>query len=197
MPLNYVHSSIEGVTIFNPFPLRNRAVFDRVALFDDDVPLAVDWDFWLLAARAYPFDYVDEPLVLYRTGHADLSCRYLERHLAVGRIMRRFHGQGGRALVSRPVLRAAWTEFSYHMALRLRPHSRLAALGWYLRTPALSPGYRLAWCGLSSLPLPESWRRRLPRTLGRQPDWIAPPPVKSIPSSPLQGRTMEPCRPRA
>jgi hypothetical protein len=64
--LNHVHSSIEGVGIFNPFPL--RAVVDRVDLFDEDVPLAVDWEFWLRAARAYRFDYVDEPLVLCRTG---------------------------------------------------------------------------------------------------------------------------------
>jgi hypothetical protein len=64
--LNHVHSFIEGVRIFNSFPL--RAVVDRVDLFDEDVSLAVDWEFWLRAARAYRFDYVDEPLVLCRTG---------------------------------------------------------------------------------------------------------------------------------
>jgi hypothetical protein len=62
--LNHAHSSI--ARIFNPFPL--RAVVDRVDLFDEDVPLAVDWEFWLRAARAYRFDYVDEPLVLCRAG---------------------------------------------------------------------------------------------------------------------------------
>jgi hypothetical protein len=63
--LNHVHCSIEGVRIFNPFPLRP---VDRVDLFDEDVPLAVDWEFWLRAARACRFDYVDEPLVPCRTG---------------------------------------------------------------------------------------------------------------------------------
>ena len=100
-------------------------------------------------------------------------------------------------LVRRPELPKVWTEVSYHMALRLRPHSRLAAQRWYLRTLALSLGYRMAWCGLSSLPLPESWRRQLRRTLGRPADWVARPPVTGVPSSPLQGRTMEPCQARA
>jgi len=95
--LNHVHSSIEGVGIFNPFPL--RAVVDRVDLFDEDVPLAVDWEFWLRAARAHRIDHVDESLVLYRTGHANLSSQCLERHLAVGRIRVLL---GGRALAGPP-----------------------------------------------------------------------------------------------
>ena len=37
--------------------------------------LAIDYDLWLRVARHFEFDYVDEPVVRYRTGHANLSSR--------------------------------------------------------------------------------------------------------------------------
>ena len=52
--------------------------------------LAIDYDLWLRIAQRYPFDYVDEPLVKYRTGHASLSRRTEERLKTAARIMTRF-----------------------------------------------------------------------------------------------------------
>ena len=49
-----------------------RGVLVEVGLFDENWPLAIDYDLWLRIAQRYPFDFVDEPLVKYRTGHASL-----------------------------------------------------------------------------------------------------------------------------
>jgi glycosyltransferase involved in cell wall biosynthesis len=148
------------------------AVFRKVGLFDEDLPLAMDYDLWLRVARMYRFDYVDEPLVKYRTGHDSLSRRLEERLAMVEGIMRRFlERQGGRRLVKPAVVREARAELYYHMSVLRRQRSRLSALPWIVRSLTLCPGYGLAWKGLAALPLPETVRRWVRRALGRPVNW--------------------------
>jgi glycosyltransferase involved in cell wall biosynthesis len=169
--------------------LVRRAVFERAGYFDEGLPLAIDYDLWLRVAPAFRFDYVDEPLVRYRTGHANLSSRVEERLAVVERIMRRFLEEGGgNMLVSAAVVRQARAELYYHMGVMKRARSRLAALPWHVRALAYAPGNPLAWQGLVSLPLPESLRRVCRRALGRPVDWTrhtpADPPAADTTFSP-------------
>ena len=167
-----------------------RAVIDDVGPFDEGLPLAVDYDLWLRIARRYRFDYVDEPLVKYRTGHGNLSRRAEERLAVARRIMQRFLDEdGGRALLSPAEVRRAWAETYYHTALALRRRSRLRALPWTLRALAACPDYAPAWRGLASLPLPEFVRRRLRRALGRPADWATLRPLAPA------GPNLTSCRP--
>ncbi|MFL5242852.1 MAG: glycosyltransferase [Gemmataceae bacterium] len=177
-----------------------RRVPDEVGLFDETLPLAIDYDLWLRAALRFPFDYVDRPLVKYRTGHASLSRRVEERLAVAIRIMNRFLDEyGGRAALSPLVIRRAQAQTYYHMGLFRRPRSRLAALGWYLRCIALAPGHGLAWRGLASLALPEAARRSLRVALGRPADWAVRPLAvdqeKDFALPP--GRSISPCPPAA
>jgi glycosyltransferase involved in cell wall biosynthesis len=50
-----------------------RAVFAHVGRFDPQWDLAIDFDLWLRVSRHHGFDFVDEELVQYRTGHGNLS----------------------------------------------------------------------------------------------------------------------------
>ncbi len=167
-----------------------RAALDDAGPFDEGLALAVDYDLWLRVALRYRFDYVDEPLVEYRTGHANLSSRTEERLVTALRIMHRFlDEQGGRAALRPAAIRYAEAETCYHIGLARRPVSRLAALPWYLRALAQAPAYGPAWRGLFSLPLPESARRLLRRALGRPVDWsvrrpIAEPEEAALPCQP-------------
>lgn len=155
--------------------LTRADVLHRVGLFDETLALAIDYDLWLRVARDYRFDYVDEELVQYRTGHGSLSRRQEERLLTVQRIMDRFLGErGGRVLVDPAVVRWSYAETSFHLGLVRRAHSRLAALPCYLKAISLQPGYGLAWQGLASLPLPETLRRWCRMALGRPADWSVP-----------------------
>jgi glycosyltransferase involved in cell wall biosynthesis len=167
-----------------------RDVLDDIGLFDESLPLAIDYDLWLRMGLRYRFDYLDTPLVQYRTGHANLSRRAEERLRAVSRIMERFlEEQGGRAFVKPAVVRQARAETAYHLALALRERSRLQALPWYLRAVTLCPDYALAWQGLASLPLPETLRRRLRLALGRPADWSTLRPLSP------EERNAPPCQP--
>lgn len=153
-----------------------RSVFDQVGMFDINLALAIDYDLWLRIARHYPFDYVDEPLVIYRTGHANLSRRTEERLKTAAAIMVRFLDEhGGRSALDPALVRRAQAETYYEIALATRSRSRWAALPWYLNALRYAPNFGLAWQGVASLPLPEAFRRGLRRALGRPPDWAVRP----------------------
>jgi glycosyltransferase involved in cell wall biosynthesis len=156
----------------------HRRVFKHLGFFEESLALAIDYEFWLRVASSYAFDYVDEPLVQYRTGHASLSRRTEERLKVAFAIMRRFQGtEEGRRLLRAATVREATAETCYHIALAVRSRSRLAALPWYVRCLALSPRYGLAWQGLASLPLPEAARRFVRMSLGRPADWAVRRPI--------------------
>jgi hypothetical protein len=111
-----------------------RAVFDAVGLFDPALPLSIDYDLWLRVARHFEFDYVDEPLVRYRTGHANLSGRIAERLTAVLSVLRRSLERRGNSATADPVAQAeAWGSTARTMGFVLREARPAAAAGWYVR----------------------------------------------------------------
>ena len=161
------------------------AVFHTVGLFDEALPLATDYDLWLRVALHYRFDFVDEPLVKYRTGHANLSRRLEERLMVVIRIMDRFLDErGGRAVLDPAAVRRARAETFAHLGLVRRRRSRLAALPCFLKALTVRPGYVPSWKGLISLPVPEQVRRWYRLARGRPADWSVRRPVVG----PLAGR---------
>lgn len=145
-----------------------REVFDRIGLFDERLAVAGDYDLWLRTARHYRFDYVAEPLVLYRTGHANLSRRRLERVRTAGFILRRFlDGRGARGELDPGVVRRALAEYCCDMGTALTGPVRAA---WYLRALRHRLTHKLAWHALLGFWWPARCRRWLRRALGR-PDW--------------------------
>lgn len=46
--------------------LLRKECFNRVGLFDENLPASQDYDMWIRLAKQFQFDYVGEPLVLYR-----------------------------------------------------------------------------------------------------------------------------------
>lgn len=124
-----------------------RAVFDDVGLFDESIPLAIDYELWLRVAVKYRFDYVDEPLLLYRTGHANLSTRFRERRaIVLETIMPRFlNDYGGRRHLSFRVIAEAYADTYLNTAESLRSISKVKALWWHLRSLVTAPWLIAAW----------------------------------------------------
>jgi glycosyltransferase involved in cell wall biosynthesis len=111
-----------------------RGVFEAVGLFDPNLPLAIDYDLWLRVARHFEFDYVDEPLVRYRTGHANLSSRIVERITVVLSILRRsLIGRRNEVNTEPAAVAEAWGSTCRTMGYVLRARKPLSAAGWYLR----------------------------------------------------------------
>ena len=115
-----------------------RQVFDHVGGFDPEWDLSVDYDLWLRAARHYEFDYVDEELVLYRTGHGNLSKRLSDRVMIALATKRRCLGRG-QSDVPPEVVREAFASTCLTMGFVTRQFEPWAALKWYLRAGRLRP----------------------------------------------------------
>ncbi|HKB04906.1 MAG TPA: glycosyltransferase [Gemmataceae bacterium] len=111
-----------------------RSVFDAVGPFDPALPLSIDYDLWLRVARHFEFDYVDEPLVRYRTGHGNLSSRIAERLTAVLSILRRsLIRRRNQEVAGRGAQAEAWGSTCRTMGFVLREQAPAAAAAWYVR----------------------------------------------------------------
>lgn len=111
-----------------------RPVLEHVGPFDDRLELAIDYDLWLRAAKHYPFDFIDEPLVKYRTGHGNLSQRIVERITSVLSTMRRrLRRSPDDESTPAEVLRAAWGSTYRTMGFVQRDRNPKTAIGWYIR----------------------------------------------------------------
>jgi glycosyltransferase involved in cell wall biosynthesis len=142
--------------------------------FDPDVEHAEDYDLLLRLTQRCRVDYVDEPLVLYRTGHGNLSSQHEKRFRAVVGIMRRFLASGGRGQLPADLVRRSWAETFCHWGAARRDHAFLGAALMYARALCRRPACAEAWRGLASLCVPEPLRRRLRRWRGRPVDWRRP-----------------------
>jgi len=57
--------------------LIRKSVFDRIGLFDDELPACEDYDLWLRYCCSQPVLYIDTPLIIKYGGHSDqLSRKY-------------------------------------------------------------------------------------------------------------------------
>jgi len=122
-----------------------REVFETVGAFDENLQLAIDYDLWLRASRRFDFDFVDEPVVRYRTGHANLSSRLRERIMTVLSILRRFGGEPG---VDPRAINRAIGSTCRTMGFVARQEGVLPAARWYFRAALHDGAWRASIKGI-------------------------------------------------
>jgi len=124
-----------------------REVFDEVGHFDESIPLAIDYDFWLRVALKYRFDYVDEPLLLYRTGHANLSRRSAERlNIVLNKIIPKILAiPGVRERLGERLIAEVYAALYQCLAREARKISLGQALLYHLRSLKTYPWKWQAW----------------------------------------------------
>jgi glycosyltransferase involved in cell wall biosynthesis len=141
-----------------------RRVFDDVGLTDESLRNSEDYDLWLRVGMKYRFDFVDEALVLYRTGHANMSRRVAERMVYVRRIIYRFLDErGGRERLPKSLVRHVLAEHFCDTAAAEGWSLKPRALAWYGRALALRPHHAQAWKAL----LIDSWKGPLGKVARR------------------------------
>jgi glycosyltransferase involved in cell wall biosynthesis len=117
-----------------------RAVFSHAGAFDPLWDLAIDYDLWLRVAKHHAFDFVDEELVLYRTGHGNLSEKLADRVATALSIMHRAETRyGARGGVPAAAIDEGYASTCRTIGYVLRPSEPAVAAGWYwkaLRRPA-------------------------------------------------------------
>jgi len=115
-----------------------RTVFDHVGLFDPQWDLSIDYDLWLRVAKFYEFDFVDEPLVLYRTGHGNLSQKLADRVVTAEAIMTRAVRRND---LDPELIGEGYASTFRALAYTVRKSEPREALKWYARA--------LAWGGVT------------------------------------------------
>lgn len=55
-----------------------RIVFEKVGLFDENLPVCEDYDMWLRITSRYPVLFIDKPFIVKRGGHKDQLSRAYE-----------------------------------------------------------------------------------------------------------------------
>jgi glycosyltransferase involved in cell wall biosynthesis len=117
-----------------------RDVFAHVGRFDPEWDLAIDYDLWLRVAKHHAFDFVDEELVLYRTGHGNLSKKLSDRVATAMSIMHRAESRYAIAdAVPPPVIAEGYASTCQTIGYVMRPSEPLTAARWCakaLRWPA-------------------------------------------------------------
>jgi glycosyltransferase involved in cell wall biosynthesis len=150
------HVFIDNFICFSSSVIR-RSCLDEVGYFDENLPMGIDYDLWIRLAARYRFDYVDEALVKYRTGHANLSKNTMKRYDCAHKIMHKaLHDPLISSRFSWYVPRLAWADTWSNMA------SYLAAGG------NKSEAWRYFSKALLQFPVyPQLWRRVLRCLLNR------------------------------
>jgi len=77
--------------------LARRACFDTAGLFEETLRGPEDWDLWIRISRHFHFDYLQEPLVIYRVHGNNISKKIAAMHGYQMQVIRRaFAASSGR-----------------------------------------------------------------------------------------------------
>ena len=122
-----------------------REAFELAGGFDPDLDLAIDYDLWLRVAAHAEFAGIADKLVLYRTGHANLSKRLADRVLTADSIMTRAlerRDLGER--LPKSLVGEGYASTYRALAHTLSRGEPWAALTWYARAASRPGSRRLA-----------------------------------------------------
>jgi glycosyltransferase involved in cell wall biosynthesis len=126
-----------------------REVFSRVGGFGPEWDLAIDYDLWLRVARFHEFDYVNEELVRYRTGHGNLSKKLLDRvDTALSMMRRAGERYGATSGVPDDRVAEAFASTCQTLAYVVRASEPAHAVRWYLKALRWPAGRRASVKGL-------------------------------------------------
>ena len=117
-----------------------RTAFEHLGAFDPHLDVAIDYDLWLRLAAHYEFDNVADPLVLYRTGHGNLSGKLADRVATAMNLMHRaLFRRGLSARIPKAAIAEGHSTTCLALAYVLRGTEPWRAVRWY--------GRAFAWGG--------------------------------------------------
>lgn len=125
-----------------------RQCFDKVGKMDASFRMGIDWDLWLRMSVHYKFDFIDEPLLIYRIGHSgQMSKNYLVREQDTMRIMKKFIAENP-DLLSDALIRWAFAYSYCNRAYYFRRVDRVKSISYYLKAIAVRWNHWDAYIGL-------------------------------------------------
>ena len=127
-----------------------KACFEQTGGFNETIGMGIDYDLWLRLSTRWAFDYIDRPLLYYRTWPGQMSHDVTRRYLNGIETMRRFLREHPGA-VDQATQAEGWahTYVGFGHCVREAAQPRAGAgLGWFLRALRHKATYLPAWRGL-------------------------------------------------
>ena len=146
-----------------------RTAFDQAGGYDKTLFMGVDYDLWIRIAALYEFDYIDEPLICYRRGHANLSVNTSKRLSCTVQIMNKvLQDKGINSKLSTKAIRTAWSSvFCAYGVLRKSEGHTAQAFLMFCKSIYYYPFMKKTWNQIAWLLFPDSLLRFTKRILHR------------------------------
>ncbi len=140
-----------------------RDCFEKYGMFDETISMGIDWDLWLKISTGYEFDFVDEQLIAYRTGHVGQMSKNMEtRHRCADFIMARFLKEYP-GIIDRETIQLSYYITYCNRGEFFGKSNTLASCQYYIKALHLNPMKKRAYKGIVKNII--NWRRRIPEII--------------------------------
>jgi glycosyltransferase involved in cell wall biosynthesis len=141
------HLFLDNFVLFSSSIVR-RECLEKMNGFDETLSMGIDWDLWLRLSVVYSFAYAEEPLLLYRTGHAgQMSRKTEERQRCSDRIMAKFLMEHP-GLLSPDLIRKAYCYTHLNRGYYFRRRSARRSISHYIAALKCNAWQKRAYLGL-------------------------------------------------
>jgi glycosyltransferase involved in cell wall biosynthesis len=129
-----------------------RECFDAVGMFDESLPMSIDWDLWLRISTKYEFAFLDEPTFYYRVWRGQMSHNISRRFECVDKIMSKFLKEHSN-LLSKTTINEALADTYTNRGNKASEvdKAKVDALKHYINALKAKPSYFKAWKGIAKL----------------------------------------------
>lgn len=126
-----------------------KECFDKVGIFDETLPMGIDYDLWLRISAHYKFKFIDVKAYLYRQWEGQMSHRHSKRFECAVRIMNKFL-DAHPGLVDDATVRESWAHTYVGRGRGLWAHTqdRQQAMEYYWKALRCKPLYLPAWASI-------------------------------------------------
>lgn len=140
----------EQLIVYNFIPfgtaMVRRSVLDDCGVFDESLPMGIDWDLWLRISTRWEFLFLPRVTYRYREWPGQMSKNFRGRYINAIRIMNKFFAAYPTA-VSPCIRRRAWSDTYSGRALALAASEGIRVEPFFdcLRAVLIDPFYTKAW----------------------------------------------------
>ena len=135
---------------FIPFSsaIVKRKCIEDFGGFDESLAMGIDWDLWLRISTSYLFEFVDEPLLIYRIGHpGQMSKNETKRHECSDQIMAKFLEENP-YVISKRLLNDAMSFTYCNRAIYYSPRNLTLSNQYYKKSITLKPLQKASYIGI-------------------------------------------------
>lgn len=130
----------------------SRQALDRCGVFDESLPMSIDYDLWLRISTEFDFRYVDDALLEYRVWPGQMSHKMVKRTDCILRILDKFERNHADLASAGVMARArSSTLVSRGFARMTASQGRLTAIRDMARAICIDPQYVPAWKGVAKV----------------------------------------------